>query len=197
MKPLSTTSPASTGTSSTIAIKTSASLSSTLFAVLFAASVPPVMNVNIEAVTPAVNNRDRRYKRNTGGPRCRRQRRRSPSSLLPLVALFVLLRRTRDYECRRLTKILDKRVRRQWYLVEVYLVDDDDVSALWRNPSLYYRFTVGLSAGHAILLRIQTISHWARTREQDIQCIVSMNVSIKIIKRDDASLYEWNYDKLL
>lgn len=171
MKPLSTTSPASTGISSTIAIKTSASLSSTLFAVLFAASVLPVMNVNNEAVTPAVNNRDRRYKRNTGGPRCRRQRRRSPSSLLPLVALFVLLRRTRDYECRRLTKILDKRVRRQWYLVEVYLVDDDDdddVSALWRNPSLYYRFTVVLSAGHAMLLGIQTISHWARTREQDI-----------------------------
>lgn len=122
MKPLSTTSSVSTRTSTTIAIKTSASLSSTLFAVLLAASVLPVMNVNNEAVMLDANNRDRRYRRNTGGPRRRRQRRRSPPSLLPLVALFILSRRTCDYECRRLTKILDKRVWRQWYLVEVYLV---------------------------------------------------------------------------
>lgn len=156
MKPLSMTCLASIGTSEMIAIKTSALLSSTLFAVLFAASVLPVMNVNNEAVTLDANNRDRRYKRNTGGLRCRRQRRRSTPSLLPLVALFVLSRRTCDYECRRLTKILDKRVLRQWYLVEVYLVDNDNdvVSTLWRNPSLYYRFTVGLSAGHAMLLGI-------------------------------------------
>lgn len=116
MKPLSTTCWVSTGTSTTIAIKMSASLSSTLFAVLLAASVLPVMNVNNEAVMLNANNRDRRYRRNTGGPRRRRQRRRSPPSLLPLVALFILSWRTCDYECRRLTKILDKRVWRQWYL---------------------------------------------------------------------------------
>lgn len=162
----------STGTSTTIVIKMSASLSSTLFAVLLAASVLPVMNVNNEAVMLNANNRDRRYRRNTGGPRRRRQRHRSPPSLLPLVALFILSWRTCDYECRRLTKILDKRVWRQWYLVEVYLVDNDDnddvVSTVWRNPSLYYRFTVSLSAGHAMLLGIQT-SHWAKGWEQDIR----------------------------
>lgn len=186
MKPLSTTSSVSIRTSTTIAIKTSASLSSILFAVLLAASVLPVMNVNNEAVMLDANNRDRRYRRNTGGPRRRRQRRRSPPSLLPLVALFILSRRTCDYECRRLTKILDKRVWRQWYLVEVYLVDNDDdddvVSALWRNLSLYYRFTVGLSAGHAMRLGIQTTSHWVRGWEQDI-CSSSMSAFIKIIQR--------------
>lgn len=113
MKLLSAMCPVVAGmTWATIAIKTLASLSSTLFAVLFVVSVLLVMNVNNEVVTLGANNRDRRYRRSTVDTDMDDKGvvfRRLYCHSLPFSSCRGV---PADYECRRLTKITDKRAGR-------------------------------------------------------------------------------------
>jgi len=87
----------------------------------------------------------------------------TPSSLLPLSLPFSSCRAGgRDYECRRLTKIADKRVGdssrtttgKTWTL------------ARFASRRPYYRFA-GLSAGHAMLLSIQLTSPLSQRKERE------------------------------